>query len=174
MAIRHSILGISLLAMGAMGLSSAINAQGKTAKAELLTETGQLAGTATLTGMAAGVLIDVSLRNLGPGAHAIHIHETGACIPDFSAAGGHINPENKVHGYASFGGPHAGDLPNVFVGQDGTARAHFLNARISMEFGAGLVDADGAAIIVHEKADSYEQDADVGGRIACGIIDFEN
>ena len=30
--------------------------------------------------------------------------------------------------------------------------------------------ADGSAIIVHEKPDTYGEDAGAGGRVACGVI----
>lgn len=108
---------------------------------------------------------------LAPGEHGFHIHETGSCEPDFSAAGDHFNPDGRGHGFASEEGPHAGDLPNIFVGADGSAEAHFFNSRITLDDGpSGLFDQDGAAFIVHEKPDSYQAEAGAGGRVACGAI----
>ena len=70
--------------------------------------------------MRAGVLVEVDLTDLPPGPHGIHVHQTGACTPDFEAAGEHLAPDGHEHGFAQTEAPHAGDLPNL-VGQT-TAR----------------------------------------------------
>src|ERR1035437_1767468 len=62
----------------------------------------------------------VTVTNLSPGVHAIHIHEAGKCAaPGFTTAGGHFNPANKQHGTQNAEGHHAGDLPNLTVGANG-------------------------------------------------------
>lgn len=139
--------------------------------ATLTTSDGKAAGVAELTELEAGVLVTVQLYGLTPGEHAVHIHESGACMPDFAAAGGHFEPGSKGHGFASENGPHAGDLPNIYVGVDGGAVADFLNQRITLSKGPdSLFDDDGAAMIVHRNADTYGQDAAAGPRVACGVI----
>lgn len=129
-------------------------------------------GTVTLTQTPQGVLISAEITGLAPGGHGFHIHEAGSCAPDFGAAGGHFNPGGKGHGYTE-GGAHAGDMPNIFAGDDGKARADVLNAAVSLDQGAAgaLFDGDGSAIIVHESPDSYGEDAMAGGRVACGVIE---
>ena len=73
--------------------------------------------------------------------------EFTAALPDFKAAGNHYDPVKNEHGFDNAGGPHAGDMANVFVAEDGTARFQTLNARITLNGGAGsLFDDDGSAV----------------------------
>lgn len=130
---------------------------------------GAAMGEVTLTPTPHGVLVQADLTRLTPGAHGFHIHETGACTPDFGAAGGHYNPDDSGHGIMVETGMHAGDLPNIHAAADGTARADFLTDAVALDDGS-LLDADGAAIVVHENPDSYGEDAGAGGRVACGVI----
>src|SRR5687767_4392471 len=63
-----------------------------------------------------GVLLRLDLKNATPGVHGFHIHEVGRCeAPDFESAGGHFSPDRRAHGFLNPGGPHAGDLPSIFV-----------------------------------------------------------
>ena len=71
---------------------------GMTAQARLVSAAGRLAGTARFEQAPTGVLIRITARGLPPGPHGLHLHETGACTPDFGAAGGHINPDGAMHG----------------------------------------------------------------------------
>lgn len=165
---KHVILAAGLASM----LSAPVMAQDVTlAFAELSTAEGAPAGTVELNQTPNGVLVVISLTGMTPGERAIHLHETGSCAPDFSAAGDHFSPDGKQHGFTNPDGPHAGDLPNIFVSVDGTAAAHVLNQRISLSGDGGLLDEDGAAVIVHEFADTYGEDAGAGGRVACGVIE---
>lgn len=154
-----------------MTAAPAVGQEMNQAFAELATADGAPAGTVELNQTPNGVLVVVSLTGMTPGERAIHLHETGSCSPDFSAAGGHFSPEGNVHGFFNEDGPHAGDLPNVFVTTDGTAAAHMLNNRVSLTGEGGLLDEDGAAVIVHEFADTYGDEAGAGGRVACGVIE---
>jgi Cu-Zn family superoxide dismutase len=42
--------------------------------------------------------LNITVSNLPPGEHGLHIHETGDCTPPFDSAGGHFNPEGTTHG----------------------------------------------------------------------------
>lgn len=148
--------------------------QGPTqAVAMLMTADGQEVGTATATGSAGGVTIQLEAMNMPPGMHGVHVHETGSCEPDFSAAGGHWNPDNSSHGLEEPEGQHAGDMPNLEVGDDGSGSLSYMLAMsATME---GLLDSDGSAFIVHAGEDDQTTDpsGDSGDRIACGVFEAD-
>lgn len=134
----------------------------------------QEVATATLTQEEDGVRIQLSGQNFTPGKHGFHIHETGACEgPDFSSAGGHFNPTNVSHGNVE-DGPHAGDLPNMEVKEDGTVQADTLAEMVTLEKGKpnSLLKEDGTALIIHSDEDDYKSQpaGNAGERIACGVI----
>lgn len=164
-------LGVfSTLIAGAMLLPGPANADVSTAR--MVDAEGNGAGIVTATDSPNGVLFAIELQGLEVGEHAIHVHETGECTPDFEAAGDHFNPDDREHGLTNPQGMHAGDLPNIFVASDGVAMTHVFNSRVTVEPGpASLLDEDGSAIIVHEDADTYLSDAQAGGRIACGVLE---
>ncbi|MBM3775002.1 MAG: superoxide dismutase family protein [Acidobacteria bacterium] len=111
-----------------------------------------------------------------PGAAAFTSNQTGRCEPpDFSSAGDHFNPTNRQHGSLNPQGPHAGDLGNIQIGPGGGALQHMLSG---LTLGAGetaLLDADGAALVVHAQPDDLRTDpsGDSGARMACGVITRE-
>ena len=153
---------------------------GLTSAAELESPDGESVGIVSFRQESSGVLIMAEVNGLAPGGHAFIIHEVGACKPDFSAAGDHFNPDDVDHGFVSpawrIGGSrggHRGDLPNIYAGSDGSARADFFTTGITLDTGEphSIFDSDGSAIIVHEKPDPYEgHEADTGARVACGVI----
>lgn len=141
-----------------------------TARAELATADGTGAGTATITEDATGLKISFMSQRLPIGPHAVHVHTTGKCDgPGFESAGGHWNPENKQHGTENPQGAHKGDLPNMIVAANGTGSVVYTIPNATL---AGLMDADGAAFMVHADADDNVSDpaGNAGGRIACGVI----
>ena len=145
---------------------------GATARAAMVGTDGSSAGVVTLTQMSHGVLVEADVSGLTPGGHGFHIHTVGACEPDFGAAGGHFNPGERGHGFDHVEGFHAGDLPNIYAGENGAARADFFTANVTLAAGAynSLFDSDGSAIIIHAKPDTYGEDAGAGGRVACGVV----
>ena len=99
---------------------------GATARAEMSGPNGEAMGSVTLTQARWGVLVSADLSGLAPGGHGFHIHETGRCEPDFSAAGDHFAPDGSGHGYLGPEGHHAGDMPNVYAADNGAARGRRL------------------------------------------------
>src|SRR5882724_1216919 len=144
------------------------------ARADIKNAEGKSVGTASLRETKDGVVMTVNVKGLPQGLHAVHFHSVGKCEgPAFTSAGGHFNPQNKKHGLKNPDGPHAGDLPDMFVNKDGMGRYEALME--SMTLGAGetsVFDADGSAIVVHATADDNITDpaGNSGDRIACGVI----
>lgn len=133
-------------------------------------------GSAVLEESDEGVTISLDATHLPPGTHGFHIHETGSCdAPDFDSAGDHFNPSNTEHGFDSDDGPHAGDLPNIEVAEDGTVQDEVVAEDVTLEKGKdnSLLDDDGAALIIHSDEDDYvsQPAGDAGDKIVCGVIE---
>lgn len=145
-------------------------ADGRIATARLVTAGGLPAGTARVTEVAGGLRVTVAAAGLQPGTHGSHLHTVGRCdAPDFASAGGHWNPAGTQHGAMNPRGPHAGDLPNLLIGPDGRGTVAVLLAGASLD---ALLDADGAALVVHAGADDLMTDpsGNSGARLACGVL----
>jgi Cu-Zn family superoxide dismutase len=144
------------------------------ASVTLRTSDGRSVGTGSLQQTSAGVLVTLDLTGMPAGTHGIHLHAVGQCTaPDFASAGGHFNPTAKMHGFRNPAGHHAGDMTNVNVPESGVTRVELLAPGVRLGPGDGtLLDADGAAIVVHALADDYQTDPSgaSGGRIACGVV----
>jgi Cu-Zn family superoxide dismutase len=135
---------------------------------------GAALGKVSVSEDAGGLTIAVNARGIPGGMHGIHLHERGVCdVPAFQSAGGHWNPGMKKHGRENPQGSHMGDLANLEVGTDGTAKASFQLAGAKMASGATmLADVDGTALVIHAKPDDYKTDPSgaSGDRIACAVI----
>ncbi|MDQ3247627.1 MAG: superoxide dismutase family protein, partial [Chloroflexota bacterium] len=147
------------------------------ASAVMVDREGNAVGTALFTSNAdGGVNIDVELTGFSEaadGERGIHVHQIGSCEPDFQAAGGHLNPDQLKHGSDNPAGPHGGDLPNITVDADGNATYTTDTSLISISVSrTAMLDADGAALVIHTNPDDYTTDPDgkSGTRIACGVV----
>jgi len=171
---KLAYLLVALALMIGAGSASAQSQLPSKATAEFKTAVGETIGNATLTQNADGsVLVQVKVRGLPQGVHGIHIHSVGACAPDFAAAGAHYNPMSKQHGFDNPAGPHAGDLPNLNIGADGTGSLDFTTTMVTLTPGAATVfDADGSAFIIHAYTDDQKTDpaGNSGLRIACAVL----
>lgn len=131
-------------------------------------------GTATIVAGPRGrATLLVSVAGLAPGTHGIHLHAVGKCEgPDFTSAGGHLNPAGKQHGLHNPAGSHLGDLPNLTVGEDGTATLSHGLGMSGQALLADLFDADGTALVIHAGPDDQVTDpsGNSGGRISCGVF----
>ena len=142
------------------------------ASAVMRDSAGRELGTVTLADAAGGIAIGGTLRGIAPGTYGFHVHTTGQCEPTFDAAGGHWNPTSARHGAENPQGPHLGDLPNVTVGADSTVRIQATTPGGSLRGEHPLLDADGAAVMLHAGTDDYRTDpsGDAGSRLACGVV----
>ena len=164
------MFGLSTLSVGI----ALAQAPAPTASAVIKDAMGTTVGTASLRETASGVLLKVDLTGAPTGVHALHVHTTGKCdAPMFTTAGGHFAPGGTKHGLMAAGGPHAGDLPNIYVPADGKLSLEVLESNVTLADGPrSLLDADGSAIVLHATADDYMTDpaGNAGGRIACGVV----
>jgi Cu-Zn family superoxide dismutase len=135
---------------------------------------GKDLGVLTLTQSSQGIHLAGRLTGLPPGEHGIHLHTSGRCeAPKFESAGGHWNPTDRQHGTGSAQGPHLGDLPNITVGRDSSVAVNATTPGGTFRNQNALLDSDGAAIVIHAKADDYKSQPSgaSGDRIACGVVE---
>lgn len=167
----------SMLAAAAFVIAAPASAADR-AVASILDRQGAQVGEATLVESPHGVLIHVSAKSMPPGPKAIHIHSVGNCddgSEGFVASKGHLNPGGRPHGLMNPEGPDAGDLPNLFVHADGSVEAEFFTTFASLDGKGGraaILDADGAALVIHEKRDDHltQPIGGAGPRFFCGVI----
>jgi len=133
------------------------------------------------------VTVELTMRGLSDGKHAVHIHEVAACEP-CAAAGGHHDPgpfgqprpdsATDDHPAHDINHPfHMGDLINIEV-KDGVGSIRHTTNRVTLSPGRlSVFDDNGSSIIVHAETDTYcDQESDLkkgcagGPRDACGVI----
>lgn len=145
--------------------------------ADLARADGSWAGVVTVSRRTDGIFLSLSGEATAPGTFGVHIHSVGKCqAPDFTSAGAHWNPGMKQHGRDNPMGAHGGDLPNIVAGIDRKMTLEHKLPDIMLEGPSGLLDADGAALVIHEKADDYLTDptGNSGKRIICGVFKSGN
>jgi superoxide dismutase, Cu-Zn family len=138
--------------------------------ASLKTADGKDVGTVTATPGDGMIMVSVAAMGMTAGDHGIHIHTVGKCDgPKFESAGSHWNPTGAKHGLSNPEGSHGGDMPNLTIAGDGTGKLEY---SIKEAVFADLQDADGAAVVIHAKADDQMTDpsGDSGDRLACGVF----
>ena len=159
-----------LAAATALAACSTVTEPAGGAPMAIVNASGQSIGSVRAWQTAGGVSFHIEASGLTHGVHGVHVHAVGRCDPpDFASAGAHWNPAEKKHGINNPAGPHAGDMPNVEVAANGVLSATLTLAGASM---ASLLDADGAALVVHAAADDYKTDpsGNSGARIACAVL----
>ncbi|WP_313892813.1 superoxide dismutase family protein [Psychrobacillus sp.] len=174
---KQSFIGlfVTITILGGCSFPSVNADLNETVQVSLINTEGAKVGQATLTENPKGVHILLKAEGLTPGVKAIHFHERAACEkPEFTTAGAHFNPQTKEHGFQNPKGYHAGDLPNIEVGEDGKIELETVSQAVVLTAGKNnsLLDADGSAVIIHENADDYKTDpsGNSGKRIVCGEI----
>ena len=133
---NNRIFAVAIMALVLLFASAGFAQEPLRAYTELKDRDGKSVGMATFREGSGGVIIDVEVKGLTPGLHAVHVHAVGKCEgPTFTTAGGHFNPAQKKHGLKSPEGPHAGDMPNMYVAKDGTGRFEVLADNITLKAG---------------------------------------
>ena len=176
MGMNRKHLFIALSAVGVLSLiacQSMEQGTGQKASANLESKSGsQAKGEVNFVWQGNDVLINGKFSGLKPNSEqGIHVHEKGDCsAPDATSAGGHFNPETKMHGVPDSGMNHAGDMPNIKSDAKGnavyTAKLHGFAVNTGPN---GIV---GRAVVVHKDPDDYKTQpaGNSGPRIACGVI----
>jgi Cu-Zn family superoxide dismutase len=142
----------------------------------LVNSAGQSIGTVEAWETPGGVSFRLRASGLPHGVHGIHVHQVGRCeAPNFESAGGHWNPDGRKHGFNDPAGPHRGDLPNITVPATGVLAETISMSGASLSAVSGgnqMLDADGAALVIHAQPDDYMTDpsGNSGARIACAVI----
>ncbi|MBS0429898.1 MAG: superoxide dismutase family protein [Proteobacteria bacterium] len=170
-----AVAGAAVLACAALSGCGSMGMGRATATANLM-PTGAInpnptTGKVTFTALDHGVRVAGEVRGLTPGEHGFHIHEKGDCGDNGNASGGHFNPTGGTHGKFGAAGSHAGELPSLVAGADGTARFSVDVHAISLTDGAAN-NVVGRALIVHRDRDDYTSQpaGNSGPRIACAVI----
>jgi len=139
---------------------------------------GDSAGTVIISNNQYGAVFTPALNNLPTGLHGFHVHEKPSCesiqkngeTVIGGAAGSHFDPEGTAqHGTPWSNDNHKGDLPPLYVDEQGNATTPVLAPRLT------LADLKGRALMIHANGDNYSDDpAPLGGggaRLACGVIE---
>ncbi|HDZ15811.1 hypothetical protein LCGC14_1125020 [marine sediment metagenome] len=140
-------------------------------------KTGESVGTVTISNHPYGTIFTPNLSNLPTGIHGFHVHEVASCgakkkngdlVPG-GAAGSHYDPaSNGQHAEPwSFKG-HKGDLPVLYVDEEGRATLPVLSPRLTLK------DLSNRSLMIHVNGDNYSDDPKPlgggGARLACGVI----
>ncbi len=137
---------------------------------------GKEIGTVTVSDSPYGLILTPNLSELTPGGHGFHIHrhanggpgeKEGKVTPGL-AAGAHYDPKGSGKHDGPYGQGHLGDLPVLYVGEDGRAVLPMLAPRLKVS------DLKGHSLMIHAGGDNYS-DRPIplgagGDRMACGII----
>lgn len=165
--------------LGAMLLIPTANADTDSAVAKVRNADDKSVGTIQVYGGPEGVVISLELSGMEPGWKAIHIHQKGTCDDHnegFKESAGHVDPDDREHGLLNADGPELGDLPNIWVHDDGRVKAELYAPGVTLDDSdTGLLDDDGSAFVIHEDPDDHKTQpiGGAGGRIACGVVQEE-
>lgn len=169
-----------MLAAVISGLSLSAHAQSLSIEVNQVSATGieQALGHVEVTSSPYGLVFTPNLKGLAPGVHGFHIHTNPSCdsaekegkASPAEAAGGHWDPKQAgKHSTPWDDQGHLGDLPALFVLEDGSASQPVLAPRLK-----DLEQIKGRALMLHAGSDNHsDHPLPLGGggaRIACGVI----
>ncbi|KTD57299.1 superoxide dismutase family protein [Legionella shakespearei] len=114
-----------------------------------------------------GLLITPNLTGLPAGLHGFHLHQHPNCGDHGMDAGAHYDPAKTNTHKGPYADGHLGDLPVLYVSDDGKANTPVLAPRLKLN------DLTGLAVMIHAGGDNYSDNPPLGGggaREACGAI----
>ncbi|MGL4766994.1 MAG: superoxide dismutase family protein [Formosimonas sp.] len=136
---------------------------------------GASAGIVRIVETPYGLVFYPRLKGLASGLHGFHIHEKPVCaalekggvmVPAL-AAGSHLDSTGANKHGEPWGDGHLGDLPPLYVGDDGTAVEPVLGPRLT------LADIRKRSLIVHAGGDNHSDHPmplGGGGSRACKLF----
>lgn len=134
-------------------------------------------GTVTISETEYGLVFAPQLTSLPAGIHGFHVHEKGSCdaaekdgkATAAAAAGGHYDPEQTGKHLGPYQKGHLGDLPALYVTEDGQADYPVLAPRLQK-----IEQIKGRALMLHAGSDNHSDTPEAlgggGARMACGVI----
>jgi Cu-Zn family superoxide dismutase len=137
---------------------------------------GKSIGTVTATSNPSGTVLAPNLKDLTPGLHGFHVHQNPDCGPGVKdgkkvpglAAGGHYDPAGTGRHEGPYGNGHLGDLPALYVDENGNANHPVLAPRLKPS------DLKGRSLMIHAGGDNYSDNPKKlgggGARMACGVV----
>lgn len=149
---------------------------GETVQSLLYKSDGTKVGFAVFRHAPRGVIVSVNLSKLPSGWHGVHIHTNPDCTPNqfdtFALSGGHLGSEGLAHGFMVGAGPQNGDLPNIWIGGNGTGRAEFYTEILDFE---DLVKNKGRSIVIDAQPDDHitPPSGGSGAHLVCGVVHRE-
>ena len=168
--VQSLLLGVALSGCSTIGSLP----EERLGEATLRLANGVPIGSAQIVRRGDQVTLLAAIAGVEQGTRGFHLHTTGKCVgPDFTSAGGHLNPGARTHGSLSAGGKHLGDMPNIEIASNRSGTAQTDIPGPAAEVLANIFDADGTAIVIHAQADDYRTDptGNAGARIACGVLE---
>ena len=172
----RKIFFLSLLLLFSMALAAEMTV---TVPIHLVSQdgVGKSVGQVTINESEHGLVFVPDLNGIAPGLHGFHVHQNPTCEPKKKdgkmvpalSAGGHYDPHGTKKHSHPWGQGHLGDLPGLYVDDNGHVLNPVLAPRIKK-----LSEIKGRALMVHAGGDNYsDQPKKLGGggaRIACGVI----
>ena len=143
-------------------------------------KTGDSVGVVKITESPYGMVFTPNLSGIRitqGGLHGFHVHEEPSCAPTVKdgniipggGAGGHYDPDKTGHhGYPWTDNNHRGDLPKMYIDDNGQVNMPVLAPRLKpIDF------AGGRSLMIHVGGDNYSDEPPMGGggaRMICGVI----
>ena len=137
---------------------------------------GKSVGSVTASDSPYGIIFTPNLSDLAAGIHGFHVHENPDCTAKEKdgkmvaglGAGGHFDPAKTGKHEGPYGKGHLGDLPALYVTDDGKANYPVLAPRLKMS------DLKGRSLMIHAGGDTHSDHPEKlgggGARMVCGVV----
>lgn len=141
----------------------------------------QIYGTITFTEISKSnkIKINIDLKNIKPGLHGFHIHETGNLEGGCGSCCAHFNPTNMTHGGPKDKIRHTGDLGNIKANNKKECKMTLIDDKIKLR--GTKFNIIGRSVVIHEDEDDLGKGGNdeslktgnAGARIGCAVIGYK-